>query len=109
MTAPARAGLQVEGDVSGGQLATGKYVVQLNESAGATVNLTVPEEPAVARPRPVDVLPRPVRGLLGRADERTSLLAAVAEQLPAELSGEPGIGKSALLRSAVRDARSAEL
>ena len=85
-----------------GQIAVGKdihqtYSVQLT-SYGGVVNLG----PARALPRPRSGRPiftlRPFPGLLDRAAEAAAAAATLQIGAPVELYGEPGIGKTALLR-----------
>ncbi|HEX8272641.1 MAG TPA: choice-of-anchor D domain-containing protein [Longimicrobiaceae bacterium] len=95
------AGIQAEirGNVSG-QVAVGSHILQIGSVHGGVVNVAVPAERPVPRPRPAPVLlrPRPFPGLLGRGDEVEAAVDALREARPVELSGPPGAGKTSLLR-----------
>src|SRR5215218_3443066 len=101
----AGAQVRVDGDVSGGQIAAGKYVVQLNEVTGSTVTVAFPDDepPAWPRPAPVTIRPRRPRDLLGRDAERGEVLRAIAAGEPLEVTGPPGIGKSTLARAVAHE------
>jgi hypothetical protein len=83
-----------------GQIAVGRYVLQIGEPHGAAVREASRTERAHLRPRSTPVLLRPrlIRGLCGRQIELNAALSAFDAGLPVEASGEPGIGKTALLR-----------
>jgi LysM repeat protein len=89
----------IDGDVSG-QVAVGNHIVQIGHVSGGLVYLARPgEQPTPqARPTPVLLRPRPMRGLLDRQVEKREITQAITAVSPAELHGQPGIGKSALLR-----------
>ena len=91
--------IHIAGD-NNGQIAIGDYVVQIGHVSGGLVYLAQPgEQPTPqARPTPVLLRPRPMRGLLDRQVEKRKVTQAVTAVSPTELHGEPGIGKSALLR-----------
>lgn len=95
------AGIQAEirGNVSG-QVAVGSHILQIGSVHGGVVNVAVPEQRPVPRPRAAPVLlrPRPFPGLLGREDEVEAAVDALREARPVELSGPPGAGKTSLLR-----------
>lgn len=88
------------GDVSGGsQVAVGSYIVQIGRVEGGVVNILNQEPtPPRARPQPVSLRPRAFPGLLDRETETTNTLQALASQQSVECSGEPGSGKTSLLR-----------
>jgi hypothetical protein len=83
-----------------GQIAVGRYLLQVGERCGAVVHEASRAERAHIRPRPTPILLRPklIRGLLDRRTELASALSALDASLPIEASGEPGIGKTAILR-----------
>ena len=83
-----------------GQIAVGRYLLQVGEPCGAVVHEASRAERAHIRPRPTPIVLRPklIRGLLGRRTELASALSALDASLPIEVSGEPGIGKTAILR-----------
>src|SRR5262245_16098873 len=83
-----------------GQLAVGRYVLQIGEPCGALVREASRSERAHIRPRPTPVLVRPrlIRGLYDRRSELATALSALDAAIPVEISGESGIGKTALLR-----------
>ncbi len=89
----------IEGDVTG-QVAVGSYILQIGSVHGGVVNVAAPAERPVPRPRttPVRLLPRAFRNLLGREKEVEALTSTLGEGRPAEVSGEQGLGKTALLR-----------
>ena len=83
-----------------GQIAVGRYVLQIGEPCGAVVREASRAERAHIRPRATPILLRPrlIRGLVDRRMELAAALSALDAGLPVEASGEPGIGKTALLR-----------
>ncbi len=83
-----------------GQIAVGRYVVQIGDACGALIGeASQAEQPQMhARPTPIILRPQPTRGLLDRGMELAAALSALDAGLPIELSGEPGIGKTAVLR-----------
>ena len=83
-----------------GHIAIGRYVLQIGETSGAGLREASRAERARFRPRPTPILlrPRSIRGLLDRQAEMTAILSALDAGLPIELCGEPGIGKTAVLR-----------
>jgi hypothetical protein len=95
------AGIQAEirGNVSG-QVAVGTHILQIGSVHGGVVNVAVPEQRPVPRPRAAPVLlrPRPFPGFLGREEEVESAVAALRAARPVQLSGPPGAGKTSLLR-----------
>ena len=88
------------GDVSGGsQVAVGSYIVQIGRIEGGVVNI-LNGPPAAPRPRPQPVLlrPRAFPGLLNRETETSNTIQALESRESVECSGEPGSGKTSLLR-----------
>jgi hypothetical protein len=83
-----------------GEIAIGRFVLQLGEAGGAVLREARRAERAHfrARPAPVMLRPRLLRGLVDRRIETTAALAALDAGLPVEVNGAPGIGKTALLR-----------
>jgi hypothetical protein len=83
-----------------GHVAVGRYLVQVGEPSGAVVREASRTERAHLRPRPTPILhlPRQIRGLSDRRTELAAVLSAINASLPVEVSGEAGIGKTALLR-----------
>ncbi len=71
--------------------------LQVGAAEGCLVYDGVATKP---RPRPTPVRPsvRPFRGLLDRAAESEAALQTLTEPAPVEFYGQPGIGKTALLR-----------
>ena len=88
------------GNVSGGsQVAIGNYIVQIGRVEGGVVNILNKEPPPPRlRPQPVLLRPKPFLSLLDRETETTTLLQALQSQRSAECTGEPGAGKTSLLR-----------
>jgi hypothetical protein len=93
----------ITGNVSG-QIAVGKDIFQVQTlqltNHGGVVNLAPATQIARPQPRatPAPFKFRSFRDLLDRESERALALEALAEQSTLEVTGEPGIGKSALLR-----------
>lgn len=83
-----------------GQIAVGKYVVQIGSVHGGVVNVALPEEQPSWQPRPGPVLLRPRRfsDLLDRQMETGAAAAALQAAQPLEFYGSPGWGKTSLLR-----------
>jgi hypothetical protein len=83
-----------------GQIATGRHVLQIGEPCGVLVGEAARAEPAHVRARPTPILlrPRMIRCLFGRETELAEILRALDTGVPIELTGEPGIGKTAILR-----------
>jgi len=89
----------IQGDVAG-QIAVGSYILQVGDVHGGIVNIAAPgQQPQPReRPAPVWVRPRPLRGWLDRQEELAQSLSAIRSGVPVEVSGEPGVGKTAFLR-----------
>lgn len=85
-----------------GQVAVGDYNLQVmvGDMTGGEVNINVPgQKPRVrARSTPVDLRPRPFPGLLDRETEVREAVDALGLGAPVEVYGEPGLGKTSLLR-----------
>ena len=83
-----------------GEIAVGSFVLQVGEPGGAALREARRAERAHFRPRPSPILtrPRPIRGLVDRRTEAAAALSAIDAGLPVEVNGEPGVGKTALLR-----------
>src|SRR5688572_7226280 len=88
------------GDVSGGsQVAVGSYIVQIGRVEGGVVNIqNGPPATPRSRPHPVRLLPRAFPGLLDRETETSNAIQALTSNESVECSGEPGSGKTSLLR-----------
>ena len=91
------------------QIAVGRYVLQIGDPCGAAIGEPPRAERLHFRPRPTPVLllPRLIRGLVDRRTEVAEALSALDAGLPVEVSGEPGIGKTALLRHLAHHPRAA--
>ena len=88
------------GDVSGGsQVAVGNYIVQIGRVEGGVVNIlnNAPPPPRV-RPQPVLLRPKIFPKLLDRQTETTTVIDALKSQQSVECTGEPGVGRTSLLR-----------
>src|SRR5919205_1460785 len=88
------------GDVSGGcQVAVGNYIVQIGRVEGGVVNIlnNAPPPPRV-RSQPVLLRPKIFPKLLDRQTETTAVIDALKSQQSVECTGEPGIGRTSLLR-----------
>jgi hypothetical protein len=92
-----------------GQIAAGRYVLQIGEPSGARVGEATRREHSHLRPRPTPVLlyPRIIRSLVGRWTEMAEVARALDAGVPIELSGDPGIGKTAVLRHLAHHPRAA--
>ena len=88
-----------------GQIAVGRYVLHIGEPCGALLREASRAQRTHVRPRPRPVLlrPRVIRCLFGRRLELAAVLSAFDAGLPVELTGEPGIGKTAVLRHLAHD------
>src|SRR3712207_6607416 len=84
-------------DVSG-QVAVGIGNVQVGSVHGGVVNIAT-QGTVSERPRPISVRPRPPAAVFGRTEVVAELLSAIADREPATLVGEPGMGKTTLLRA----------
>jgi hypothetical protein len=88
------------GDVSGGsQVAVGDYIVQIGHVAGGVVNIlnNAPPPPRL-RSLPVLLRPKVFPKLLDRQTETTTVIDALKSQQSVECTGEPGMGRTSLLR-----------
>jgi hypothetical protein len=83
-----------------GQIAIGNYIVQIGSVHGGVVNIAMPEQQPLLRPRQTPVLlrPRPFAGLLDRKAETDMAMAALQSGQPVEFYGQAGLGKTSLLR-----------
>lgn len=89
-----------------GQVVVGDHNVVVNARDGSVVSLRMESPPPAPRRRPVPpVLPRPGDRPLGRTAELTAITAWLDGQRPVTvlISGEPGVGKTTLLRAMVAD------
>jgi len=89
----------IGGQVSG-QVAVGKYILQIGAIQGGVVTIAPPGQEAKdhIRPRPAPhLLPRPAEGFLNRDEEVREATNALRGYNPVEFHGLDGIGKSALL------------
>ena len=91
------------------QVAVSRYALQIGKPSGAVVREASRAERAHIRPRATPILRRPrlIRGLLDRRTELAAALSALDAGLPLEVSGEAGIGKTALLRHVAHHPRAA--
>jgi hypothetical protein len=92
-----------------GHIAVGRYVLQIGEPHGAVLREALRAERAHIRLRPSPILlrPRSLRGMFDRRIELAAALAGLDAGLPIEASGEPGIGKTAVLRHLAHHPRAA--
>ena len=88
-------------DVSGGQVAVGGKVLQIDAHGGAQVVVNEATPVSVTR-RPTPILrpPPPLPGIVGRDRELARVRAALVAGRSVEVVGPSGIGKTALLRAA---------
>lgn len=82
------------------QIAIGPLVLQIGDAHGAAVREAMRAERAHPRPKPAPILMRPrlLRGLVDRRTELAAVLSALDAGMLVEVTGPPGIGKTALLR-----------
>ena len=92
-----------------GRVGVGRFVLEIGDSSGAVVREASRTERVHirAKPTPILVRPRLIRRLLNRQIEVAAALSALDAGLPIELSGEPGIGKTAVLRHLAHHTRAA--
>ncbi len=92
-----------------GQIAVGRYVLQIADPCGALLREASRTERAPIRPRPTPILVRPrlIRGLVDRRTELAAALSAFDAGLAVELTGDAGIGKTAVLRHLAHHPRAA--
>ena len=98
--------------MSGGtiaQVAVGRYLLQLGDPCGAVIREALRAERPHFRPQPTPVLllPRLIRGLVDRQTDIAAVLSALDAGLAVETSGEPGVGKTAVLRHLAHHPRAA--
>jgi energy-coupling factor transporter ATP-binding protein EcfA2 len=92
----------IDGDANA-PVVVGSHNLVIDADHGSTVTvLMAGRRPRPERRRTVALLPRRQRPPLGREAELAVLAAAVAAGETVQLWGEPGVGKSALLRYAAR-------
>ncbi len=91
------------------QVAVGRYILQIGDPCGAVIREAPRAERAHVRPRPTPILLRPrlIRDLVDRRMDLATALSALDAGLLVEASGEPGIGKTAVLRLLAHDPRAA--
>jgi hypothetical protein len=88
-------------DVSGGQVAVGGRIFQIDAASGAHVVINADTEALVVRrPMPVMRPSPPFPGLVGRSSELAAIRQAVAAGSSVEVVGDSGVGKTSLLRVA---------
>lgn len=99
MTAPYNVTAETVQGVVQGEHNTVNLTINNYSADGALVTSSDGPAPGPrARPSPVRVLPRAFPDLLGRGPEVEAAVAALGSQRPLEISGQAGVGKSALLR-----------
>ena len=83
-----------------GHIAVDRFVLDIGDPSGAIVReASPPERPHIrARRAPVLVRPRAIRGLIGRHVDLAKALFGLDAGLAVEVTGKPGIGKTAILR-----------
>jgi len=91
------------------QVAVGRYLLQIGDPCGAAIREALRADRTHFRPRPTPVLllPRLIRGLVDRQMEVAAALSAIDAGLAVEISGEPGVGKTAVLRHLASHSRAA--
>ncbi|MCL9797923.1 ATP-binding protein, partial [Frankia sp. AgKG'84/4] len=94
---------RVGGDVQG-QLVVGEHNVVVHAAAGSVVSLRTEPMPPPRRREPVAMAaPRPGAPLFGRDAQCARIATWLDEQLPVQVHGESGIGRTALLRRIAAD------
>jgi hypothetical protein len=88
-------------------IAVGRVLLRIGEPAGAALHEASRAERAHirTRPTPIQLRPRLIRGLVGRRMELAAAVAGLDAGIPVEVSGGPGIGKTAVLRQLAYDPR----
>ncbi|MBM4426232.1 MAG: hypothetical protein FJ031_03230, partial [Chloroflexi bacterium] len=96
---PKSVNISVSGDVSG-QIVVGNNNLVIGGVYGGIVNLVTPGKQPVfnARAKPVLLRPRAFQGLLDREDEQKTAVNALRISESLSISGEDGLGKTALMR-----------
>lgn len=94
---------------SAGDIAIGRFILQTGEPGGAVLREARRAERAHFRPHPGPIMlrPRVLRGLVDRRTETDAALSALDAGIPVEVSGVPGVGKTALLRHLAHHPRAA--
>jgi hypothetical protein len=92
-----------------GDIAIGPFVLQAGETGGAVLRDARRAERAHFRPHPAPVMQRPrlLRGLVDRRTDVAAALSALDAGIPVEVSGPPGVGKTAILRHLAHHPRGA--
>jgi NB-ARC domain len=81
-----------------GQIVVGRYVMHIGQPFGGVLEeASQAEHDSRARATPILQRPGLTRGFLDRRQELTDALSAVDAGLSIEVSGEPGVGKTAFL------------
>lgn len=90
-------------------VAIGDLVVHLGEPCGAVLREAAAHERSRFRARPTPILLQPslIRDLVDRRAELAAAVSALDAGVPLEISGPPGVGKTALLRHLAHHPRAA--
>jgi hypothetical protein len=96
---PGNVEAHIQGEISG-QVAIGNNIIQIGAIHGGVVNIALPEQQTRPQPRstPIFLRPRPFPGLLDREAEVGTATAALQSATPVEFYGQPGLGKTTLMR-----------
>jgi hypothetical protein len=88
-----------------GDIIVGHRTLRVGSPHGSLVLGAAADALAIARPRPdgPDVRPRPIRRLIGREAELDAVARALAANVPVEISGRLGSGRTALIRQLAHD------
>jgi TIR domain len=83
-----------------GEIAIGTHILQIGSVHGGIVNVAVPGErpQPKARSVPIQLRPRPFPAILDRTEESAAAIRALDNGQSVEVFGQPGIGKTVLLR-----------
>lgn len=89
----------LSGSISG-QIVAGRYFLHAGASCGGVIEEISRDHETGFQSRPVPVLvrPGPVRGMLDREAQLGAAFSALEANLSIEVSGRPGVGKTAFLR-----------
>lgn len=96
---PSTIDAQIGNVTGGGQVAVGSHILQIGRVEGGLVIRTDQKPaPPTLRQQPIKVLPKRFAGMLDRQAETETLVKTIQANESIEFNGEPGSGKTSLLR-----------